>query len=140
MLLSKPHVSDGSFLIRHVLVSLALTGFDWILVALDGWVISLGIVHPPPVYIRAAVVLGAFFCANSLPGLPAALGTFEFAVVFILGLLGVAKETAVTIGLLVHFVLFFPPMFFAMLARWMQDAKSAHPSEADERQREGPRK
>ena len=59
------------------------------------------------------VVLGAIFFATTIPGLPGAAGTFEFAVVYLLNLWEVPQATALGFGVILHLVLFLPPVLIA---------------------------
>ena len=84
-----------------------------LLVGLAGWTvakatgISLGI----PTMI--VITLGIMFFSSTVPGLPMAIGTFEFAAVSILRLWNVDTEQAIAFSLLIHAVLFIPPILFA---------------------------
>jgi glycosyltransferase 2 family protein len=93
----------------------ALTAVYWAMIGLSGWLLTVGIGHPVPVHLGMVAMLGTLFFATSVPGLPAALGTFEFAVRMLLELMDVPAEPAITVAILAHFLLFFTPMIFTIV-------------------------
>jgi hypothetical protein len=64
--------------------------------------------------VLVVVTLGVMFFSSAVPGLPLALGTFEYAVVTLLGLWDIGREQAIAFSLLLHGILFLPPIFFAI--------------------------
>ena len=84
-----------------------------VLVGLAGWMVAraTGIGLGVPTMI--VITLGIMFFSSTVPGLPMAIGTFEFAAVSILRLWNVDAEQAIAFSLLIHAVLFIPPIIFA---------------------------
>lgn len=105
--------------------SLALTALYCILFGLTGWLVGVGLGIPIAPQLAIFVVLAAEFFATSVPGPPTALGTFEFAVVFLLGLLAVPREIAVPFGILVHALIFLPPTVFTVFILPREGIRSA---------------
>lgn len=95
--------------------SLLLTFVYWIGIGLCGWLVA----YAMSLDISAAVVtlglLGTLIFVTALPGMPAALGSFEFGVVYLLRLLGVQQEQAFSFALVLHGLLFIPPTVIAVL-------------------------
>jgi len=87
----------------------------WLMIGLTAWLVSrgldLGLTYPE----ATLVVLASLIFATVLPGAPAALGTFEAPVVYMLSFLGVEKEAALAYALLLHLILFVPPMVLAAI-------------------------
>ena len=70
----------------------ALTLLYWILVGITAWLVAQAVdVQISPV-VATLVILGSIFFATSVPGAPSAIGTFEFAVVGVLRILGLVNE------------------------------------------------
>lgn len=97
-------------------LSLAATASYWSLLLPIGWILGQGAGVQVSLLQLTVAVVGALFLSTSLPGLPGALGTFEFGAVAILGIWGVSKEPALTFTLVLHTVLFLPPTIIAILA------------------------
>ncbi len=93
------------------ILSVAQTG----LIGLVGWLIMLatGLQLSLPAVI--VITLSITFFSSTVPGLPMSIGTFEFAAVTILALWGIGREDAIAFSLLLHAVLFLPPILFAVI-------------------------
>lgn len=100
---------------RRTTASFALTIAYWLLLAPLGWIIAVGVGIDLPFHQVMFAVLGSIFFATAVPGLPSAIGTFEFAVVSLLGLFGTPREPAITFSIILHAVLFVPPIMFAIV-------------------------
>ena len=93
--------------------SFALTSAYWILLAPVGLILARGLGIDISFGEAMVTVLGAIFFSTALPGLPGAVGTFEFATVSLLALWGVPKELALTFAFILHLLLFLPPTIIA---------------------------
>ncbi len=95
--------------------SLMVTLIYWLGIGVTGWVLAyvMGLGISP--LVATLAILVALYVTTTLPGLPAAVGTFEFAVVYFLGLFGVQRELALSFALTVHAILFLPPVVIAMI-------------------------
>ena len=51
----------------------------------------------------------------SVPSAPGAAGTFEFAIIYTLGFFDVPRADAVPFALMMHAVIFLPPMLIVLL-------------------------
>ena len=93
------------------LISLAQAG----LIGCAGWLVALA--TDLQVSLPAMIVITMFvtFFSSTVPGLPMAIGTFEFAAVSILAFWGIGREDAIAFALALHAVLFVPPILFALL-------------------------
>lgn len=100
---------------RRVIFTYAITCTYWVMLGPAGWLIARGVGIDLPFFQILVVVLGAIFFATSVPGLPGALGTFEYAVIFLLGLFGAPEGPSVTFAIILHIVLFVPPAIFAII-------------------------
>ena len=95
----------------------ALTLLYWILVGITAWLVAQAVdVQISPV-VATLVILGSIFFATSVPGAPSAIGTFEFAVVGVLRILGLVNEdneaAAFGFAVITHAVFFLPSTVIA---------------------------
>jgi len=58
--------------------------------------------------------LAVIFFTDWLPGLPGAIGTFEFVALYLLGLWQVEASTAFGFAILLHALFFLPPLIVAV--------------------------
>ena len=113
-------VSTGGFLSDLARAKLAL-GYSflltlayWLLVGTCAWVLAQGMGLGISPFVATLAILGTLYFATALPGLPSAVGTFEFAIVYVLKFFGVEQAPAFTYGLMIHAVLFLPPIVVAI--------------------------
>jgi uncharacterized membrane protein YbhN (UPF0104 family) len=99
---------------RMATVFLATVSY-WLLLAPVGAVVAHGLASEIPFHQMVVTVLGGIFFSTAVPGLPGAVGTFEFAMVSLLGLWGIEKEVAVTFAIIMHVVLFLTPTAFTIV-------------------------
>ena len=120
--------------LRHRPAALAatvlLTVAYQVALGLAGWAMALAV--GLPIDALAAVLLGitAVFISGNVPGLFGALGAFECAVVYLLGLLAVEPERALGFALLLHTVFLLPPVVIAvafLLGEGVRSAEALRP-------------
>ena len=99
----------------RIAAAFGLTCAYWLVLGPMGWVIAQGAGIDLSLSKVLVTVLGAMFFATALPGLPGAIGSFEFAVVSLLNLWGIPTEPAVTFAIILHAVLFLPPTLFSIV-------------------------
>ena len=99
--------------------SLALSLIYWLLVGVTAWIISISFQLSITPVTATMVIMATIFFATAIPAAPSAIGTFEFAVVYMLGLFGVGHESAFGFAVITHAVFFLPPtlMTVAFLPR-----------------------
>ena len=93
------------------ILSVAQTG----LIGVVGWLVVLATGLQLSLPAMIVITLSITFFSSTVPGLPMSIGTFEFAAVTILALWGIGREDAIAFSLLVHAVLFLPPILFAVI-------------------------
>lgn len=91
-----------------------LTLVHWLLVGLCAWVLAFGMDLGITPFVATLTIIGTLYFATSLPALPAAVGTFEFAVVYVLKVFDVPQSLAFSYAVMIHAVLFLPPIVVAM--------------------------
>ena len=97
-------------LLASMLVSLGL----WVCLGACGWIVAMDMEIALTLPQAVLVVLFTIFVATSLPSLPGGIGTFEFAMTFAMEqFFGIDKSTAFPYALVMHALLFLPPMVFA---------------------------
>ena len=96
-------------------MSLLLSIIYWLLIGLTAWVAaqSVGLSITPTT--ATLVILGTIFFATAIPAAPAAIGLFEFAVVYTLHFFGVEREAGFGFAVVIHAVLFLPPTLIAVV-------------------------
>jgi uncharacterized membrane protein YbhN (UPF0104 family) len=99
---------------RRLTVSLVGTLGYWFLLGVTAWAIGLGMDVGLSLTTAVAAVVVVTFFATSVPGAPGAVGTFEFAVVYMLDFFGVPKAQALAFGIILHAILFLPPVVVAL--------------------------
>ncbi len=95
--------------------SFLLTLAYWLLIGLCAWILAHGMDLGISPFVATLAILGTLYFATSLPALPAAVGTFEFAIVYVLKFSEVPQELAFSYGLMMHAILFIPPIIIAMV-------------------------
>ena len=85
-----------------------------LLIGAAGWLVAQAVNVDLGLHVLVVVTLGVMFFSSAVPGLPLALGTFEYAVVTLLGLWDIGREQAIAFSLLLHGILFLPPIFFTI--------------------------
>ena len=99
---------------RRLTLTFGLTTVYWLLLGPVAYLIGRGLGIELSLFQFTLIVLGSLFFATITPGLPGAVGTFEFATVRLLGIWDVPQDTAISFAVLLHLVLFMPPVVIAM--------------------------
>jgi len=95
---------------RRLSLTFDLTAAYWLVLGPVAWVIGRAIGIDLSLFHFTLVSLGSVFFAAATPGLPGAVGTFEFATVRLLSAWDVPQGTALGFSM----VLFLPPVVNAM--------------------------
>ena len=95
-------------------VSFTLSVIYWLLVGVTAWIISVSFQLSITPVTATMVIMATIFFATAVPAAPSAIGTFEFAVVYMLGLFGVSHESAFGFAVITHAVFFLPPTLMAV--------------------------
>jgi len=99
-----------SALVQSFLLTLA----HWLLLGLAVWVLAFGMDLGISPVVATLTILGTLYFTTSVPSLPAGLGTFEFAVVYVLKLFDVDQASAFSFAVVIHAVVFLPPIVVAL--------------------------
>ncbi|MEX2599364.1 MAG: lysylphosphatidylglycerol synthase transmembrane domain-containing protein [Dehalococcoidia bacterium] len=104
---------------RLALSFLATLG-HWLLLGLAAWIIGRGMGMDVSLLFMATLMAATTFFIAAVPSLPGAVGTFEFAMVFILERVGVDSAPALSLALVMHALIFLPTSVIAlgMLSRY----------------------
>lgn len=87
----------------------------WILIGVCTWTVAVAMGLSISPMTATLVIMGTIFFATAVPAAPSALGTFEFAVVYVLSYFGIEREAGFGFAVLTHAVLFLPPTVIAVL-------------------------
>ena len=90
--------------------SLLMTLGHWVLLGMGTWILAHGMDLGISPFVATLTILGTLYFTTSMPSLPAGIGTFEFAVVYVLKLFDVDQAAAFSFAVVVHAVLFLPPI------------------------------
>ncbi len=100
-------------------VRLALSYFatvgHWLFVGLAAWLIARGMGMDVSPIAMATIMAATTFFVSAVPSLPGAVGTFEAAMVFILGRVGIDSGTALSFALVLHALVFLPASTIALI-------------------------
>ena len=96
--------------------SFLLTLGYWILLGFSAWVLAYGMDIEISLLVATLLVIGTLTFVALVPSLPASVGTFEFAVFYLLTTIGVGDGEALGFALVIHAVLFMPPILIAVMA------------------------
>ena len=94
-------------------VALTMSLTYWLMVGVTAWILATSIQLNITPTTATLVILVTIFFATAVPAAPAAIGTFEFAVVYALGLFGVGHEAGFGFAVITHAVFFLPPVIMA---------------------------
>ena len=101
---------DRPLLLRAFAASIAY----WLMVGVSAWIASEAMGLPISPVTATIVIIGTIFFATAVPA-PSGIGTFHFAVVFVLGLMDVVKDDAFPFAVIVHLLFFAPPTIIAAI-------------------------
>ncbi len=90
------------------------TWLYWLLLGPMGWAVAKGVGIDLGLHQLLFIVLGSIFFSTSVPGLPGAVGTFQFAVVSLMDIWGIPREAALSFAIVVHIILFLSPTIIAV--------------------------
>ena len=100
---------------RRALMAFLLSVAQAMLLGAVGWLVVLATDLQVSLPAMIVITMAITFFSSTVPGLPMSIGTFEFAAVSILALWGIGREDAIAFALMLHAVLFLPPILFAVL-------------------------
>ena len=93
--------------------SLLVSIVYWIMVGIITWIIAKAVGLSISPTTSTLVIMGAIFFATAIPSAPGAIGTFEFAIVYMLEFFDVAGESSFAFAVITHAVFFLPPTVIA---------------------------
>ncbi len=93
--------------------SFAVTLVYWLMIGAAAWVTADGIGLPISPVIATLVIIGTISFSTVVPAAPSAIGTFEWAVVYMLAFFDVDRSAAFGYAVLIHVVFFVPPTIIA---------------------------
>ena len=99
----------------RLLAALTLSALYWGLLGTSGWLLIRGLDIDLAFLFVVVVIQASVLFSSSVPGLPGAFGTFEFAAVRLLDAWEVPLETALVWAVILHLILFLPSVLIAIL-------------------------
>ena len=95
--------------------SFAISVAYWLLVGISAWIIAKAVDLPMSPLTATLVIMGTIFFATVVPAAPSAIGTFEWAVVYVLAFFGIERAAGFGYAIIIHAVFFLPPTIIAVL-------------------------
>jgi hypothetical protein len=99
----------------NVTSAFLLTLAYWLLVGLAAWVLAYGMGIQISLLVATLVIIATLTFATMIPALPGAVGTFEFALYYLLKPFEVAQPAALGFAVVIHIMLFLPPILIGLL-------------------------
>lgn len=96
-------------------IAMAMSVLYWLLVGLTAWILASSMSLSISPITATLVIMGTIFFATAIPAAPAAIGAFEFAMVYVLDAFGVDREQAFGFAVITHIAFFLPPTLMAAL-------------------------
>ena len=94
--------------------SFAATAAHWFFLGLSAWVLAQGLHMELNVLTLTTLMVAVTFFTSAVPSLPGAAGTYEFAMIYTLRLLGVDDGTAFAFAIMMHIFVFLPSSSIAL--------------------------
>jgi len=112
--------------------SFFLTLAYWLTLGLSAWVVAYGMGIEISILLATLLVIGTMTFVALVPSLPASVGTFEFVVYYLLTAFGVGPVEALSYALVIHAILFLPPIILGLpvLISWKSKGAAADPEKA----------
>jgi uncharacterized protein (TIRG00374 family) len=100
---------------RRLAASLVVSILYWLMIGVAAWFVSVAANLSISPITATLVIMGTIFFATAIPAAPSALGTFEFAMMYMLGFFDVGRESSFGFALITHAVFFLPPTIIAAI-------------------------
>ena len=97
----------------RLIASLIVSLCQWVILGVSSWIVAWGMNIPLTLTQAVLLILATIFVATSIPAVPGAIGTFEAAMVYIMGLFDVDRNLAFPYALVMHALLFLPSTILA---------------------------
>ena len=104
-------------------MSFLATAASWGMLGVAGWVLARGLDIDIDPLSMAVVLVAATFFTSAVPSLPAGIGTYHWAVVYTLGLMGIAQEPATAFAFVIHLLVFVSSTSIAVVMLFRVGAK-----------------
>ena len=108
--------------LRHVerrrvrlLASFLVSVGYWALIGTTAWLLATAVDLPMSPLTATLVIMGAILFSSAVPAAPFAIGTLEWAVVYLLEIFGIPHDAGFGYALLVHAVFFLPQTIIAAI-------------------------
>ena len=95
---------------RIMLACIALTGTAWMSIGVAAWLVAQAAGIDMPLWLVSIVIVAVTLFSSLTPAAPGAVGVYEFVTISTLGLFAIDPTVALTFALVIHAVLFLPPL------------------------------
>lgn len=104
----------------------ALTAAGWLLLGLAAWLVAQSMGIGLPVWTMTVVIVAIMRFAGMVPAPPGVVGVYEFIAVSALALFGVGQQAALGYALVIHALLYVPPILTAAAVALLERGTVAH--------------
>ena len=101
---------------KVLLMCFALTSISWMSIGAAAWLVAQAAGVDLPFWLVSMVIVAVGSFAGAIPAPPGTVGVYEFVAVYTLGLFAIAPSVALTFALVIHAVLFLPPILIGVAA------------------------
>ena len=95
---------------KVLVICFALTSISWMSIGVAAWLVAQAAGVDLPFWLVSMVIVAVGSFAGAIPAPPGTMGVYEFVAVYTLGLFAIAPSAALTFALVIHAVLFLPPL------------------------------
>ena len=95
---------------RIMLVCVALTATAWMSIGVAAWLVAQAAGIDMPLWLISILIIAVTVLTSLTPAAPGAVGIYEFVTISTLGLFAIDPTVALTFALVIHAVLFLPPL------------------------------
>lgn len=99
---------------KWLALSFAATFSHWFLIGVSGWILADGLGIETDPLTMATLLVAATFFTSAMLSLPGGTGTYHFAIVAMLTAMGANNEIAFSFAIVMHVMIFIPPMLIAL--------------------------
>ena len=97
-------------------MGVAVTALSWMSIGTAAWLVAQAAGIELPFWLMSIVIVGVSLFGSAIPAPPGMVGVYEFVAVSTLGLFAVDPTAALTFALVIHGVIFLPPIIIGIPA------------------------
>lgn len=99
---------------RLLLLCGGLTGVAWMSIGVAAWLVALQAGITLPFWLVSMIIVAVSMFSGAVPAPPGVVGVYEFVAISTLGLFAVAPSAAFTFAVVIHLLIFLPPLVIGL--------------------------